>query len=373
MMILLTIPLVMGAVPQSLDVNGIVYDTDGNVINGTANFTLSLYNTATGGSAAFEQSFTDLAVSRGFFATVFDGIDESYLINNSDTYVGVTVNDDSEASPRINITSVPYSLNAGNAYWDKFGNDITYTDGNVAIGNNKANVTGLLIDGSLEVTGNYKGDGSLLTGILTSIDLSNYLTNNESDTFFELVSGNNNFSSTNVGIGTGEPLSELHISSSTASAIRLADTSDTTTLGALLFYGGSTLRAEIQGRNDATTGSTIYWRLDDAEKMRLTSAGNLGIGITTPQAVLNVHNTSAISVPYLNISDSGFDHFRVEQSGDTFIGNSLNVTQNITLETGSIELNNTRRICLDGSACTMFICANATTIIINNNDTTVDC
>jgi hypothetical protein len=100
-----------------------------------------------------------------------------------------------------------------------------------------------------------------------------------------------------VGIGTTSPTNALlHVSSSTsAGAIKSEDTGTT----------GSFLR--ILG--DAALGNLINWKTgtnlrfatsDDnygsfSERMRITSAGNVGIGSTVPRALLDVGGSSAFN------------------------------------------------------------------------------
>ena len=93
----------------------------------------------------------------------------------------------------------------------------------------------------------------------------------------------------NVGIGLANPAVPLHVSSNTPS-IRFTDTDDNTDTQIAGGAGGVlVLDADI---NNEAAGSAILFRVDgSSEKMRITSAGLLGIGISNPAAQLDVNGS----------------------------------------------------------------------------------
>ena len=96
-----------------------------------------------------------------------------------------------------------------------------------------------------------------------------------------------------VGVGTGSPASQLHISG-TAPVIQLTDT-DTgadSKVTASSGSGGLKLQADI---NDESDNSYINLWVDGSEKVRVLATGRVGIGTTSPDELLQVESTGASS------------------------------------------------------------------------------
>jgi hypothetical protein len=117
-------------------------------------------------------------------------------------------------------------------------------------------------------------------------------------------------SSGNVGIGTNSPVQKLQIDSTSADGIYLSSfltTSGAADTGAVLSFGfndGSNNRdaAYIKGLKENGTSAnyasymSFFTRANGAsptERMRITSSGNVGIGTTTPDALLRIDSNVA--------------------------------------------------------------------------------
>ena len=100
------------AVPASLTHQGRLLDSSGTALTGAHSITFSLYESASGGSAVWDDTLS-LELDEGYFSTVLDISDDS--IFDSDTlYLGVAVDGGTELS-RLPFTSVGYAFRAQNA------------------------------------------------------------------------------------------------------------------------------------------------------------------------------------------------------------------------------------------------------------------
>jgi hypothetical protein len=103
----------------------------------------------------------------------------------------------------------------------------------------------------------------------------------------------------NVGIGTTSPAYKLDIGNNTSETLRISAPAVSGSYGNLLFGSSQIVSqaARIQGIYGSSWDGSLAFSTQDAgaadgnrmtEKMRITSAGNVGIGTTTPQAKLDV-------------------------------------------------------------------------------------
>ena len=161
----------------------------------------------------------------------------------------------------------------------------------------------------------------------------------------------------NVGIGTGNPLSNLHVFSTSTghpSVLRLTSTVSS--------YGSSANGARLEFNTYATSNGTSYFQsaiqgIDDVsndsgygglafltynntsliEAMRITSRGNVGIGTNNPQYALDVYRHFRVVGHFTSdlVSDNIF--FRV-QAEDSYNGDGSRwvYSQSIDLKAGDL-------------------------------------
>jgi hypothetical protein len=177
------------------------------------------------------------------------------------------------------------------------------------------------------------GDGSYLT-LSTSDGVTNDIERLRID------------SSGNVGIGTSSPAEELHIAAAIPT-IRLEDTDDSS-YGEILYNtgsGGLLLRSDQS--NSAASASNIIMQVDGTERMRITSAGNVGIGTSSPDYRLDVESASGIALQAISGTGGIAALFKNNSSGTAAIEFAGTTTTNnvrigafgdvFTLNTGGSE------------------------------------
>ena len=97
---------------------GRLADTDGNPITGKVNIEFRLYDVPTGGVPLWEEFWTGgnaVDVSDGLFSVMLGSINDtlcSAIEERDELYLGITVGTDSEMEPRVQLGSVPFSVQA---------------------------------------------------------------------------------------------------------------------------------------------------------------------------------------------------------------------------------------------------------------------
>jgi hypothetical protein len=104
----------LAVVPEQIPVQGILYDSDDNPINGAVDLKFSFYNARIDGTELWTETYTALNLSDGFY-TVYLGsvtpLDVSELLSSEEVWLGITVNDDSEMD-RVFLSAVPFAFEA---------------------------------------------------------------------------------------------------------------------------------------------------------------------------------------------------------------------------------------------------------------------
>ena len=150
------------------------------------------------------------------------------------------------------------------------------------------------------------------------------------------TNGNSYFTGGSVGIGTTDPSTLLHILGSSANLIIADNTSYATGVGGKLSLHGNyrsvgdiTEGGYIKtSKTNATNGdygfdmifATSNYTAGVAERMRISSGGNVGIGTTSPAAVLQVRGPNAVGTFFdaQNVGAGGAVFSRINASSSPY-------------------------------------------------------
>jgi hypothetical protein len=164
-------------VPQVLPYQGYLARANGTPVEGTVTLTFRLYDTAQSQQARWTETLTNVPVADGVFY-VYLGQQASilnYFGDGTTRYLGITVNNDPEASPRQSLGSVPYALLAGNALQlGGYGPDYYATQSDIANFLTNADLTNYISENELnQILENYITEQEFTGG---EVDLTNYVT-----------------------------------------------------------------------------------------------------------------------------------------------------------------------------------------------------
>jgi hypothetical protein len=146
----------------------------------------------------------------------------------------------------------------------------------------------------------------------------------------------------NVGIGTTNPIFNLHISGSGTVAQRIESTTSSSGRAVQQFYVGSKYW-DFGQNNDASNVGSFIIREDGTSRMTILAGGNVGIGTTAPGSLLTVNGVvsaslGSVSAPSyvfgtdtntglwssgadtLNFSTNGAERMRIGSTGNVGIG-----------------------------------------------------
>ena len=105
--------------PQSIiPYQGRLADADGNPLTGTVNMIFRLYGQASGGAPLWEEQWTGsngVQVSDGLFNVMLSSltpIPQEVITGHDNLFLGITVGTDDEMTPRVQLGSVPFAVQA---------------------------------------------------------------------------------------------------------------------------------------------------------------------------------------------------------------------------------------------------------------------
>ena len=103
------------SVPQKIQNQGRLYNSAGNPVSGTHTLVFAIYAAPSGGTPLWSSSLS-VTVTDGFYGATLDGSGSNAfpvgLWSGAEVYLGITVDQDAEMTPRQAIDSVPYAIDA---------------------------------------------------------------------------------------------------------------------------------------------------------------------------------------------------------------------------------------------------------------------
>jgi len=160
-------------VPQTIDYQGRLADSDGNYLNGVVTVNFLIYNVETGGTALWNET-QDVSTSNGIFHVLLGSVTPfpGTLFDNVDCWLELVVGGET-LSPRTQIASVPYSIKAETAYTVEvplnLSGNVSWPDGIVKA---DATGTGCGVYGSNSSYGNFGVLGHLDNGVYACTSVS---------------------------------------------------------------------------------------------------------------------------------------------------------------------------------------------------------
>lgn len=325
----------LAQIPRNLSYQGVLTDTSGNPKpDGAYTLTFRLYQTSSGGTAIGTQQQT-LQVKRGLFNTVLDQVFSSAAFDRP-YWLGIQVGSEAELSPRIPLTSVPYSVSSARADtaryalntsqsgpWQIDGSTLYYTGGKVGIGTafpgyrlaiqdvnyglsvqttdtasvlaDFGGVGEFLIDAPNVTGGRFtvKGGGNVGIGtrfpaykldVAGTINATEIFKNGQPLPASQWTTSGSHiyFNSGNVGIGTQTPGYPLNFAQANGDKISLWG-------GSGAHYGFGVQSGLLQIHTDVAASDIAFGFGTSAaftERMRVKGNGFVGIGTSTPNAPL---------------------------------------------------------------------------------------
>ncbi len=325
--------MIWGQIPETISYQGVLRDDTGNAVaEGDYELHFNLYDGEAGGSPLWSETFSSVNVTGGVFHVILGSINPLSLSFDRQYWLGVTVGGDTEFSPRIQLTSSPYSLISESV----LGSSNTFpSDGNVGIGTTSPGATlhvqgGSLFNGDISIEDNepvlhFRDTVQPLPAgywrMLVGGDDNFYLQKNtaEANDFSQVY----NFTFSNdgkFGIGTTSPELKLDVVGPDGTGIRLGDENSGSYRASLVSfeqYGG------VLNLNDASDGSIkgkIRGYSADGVQAFFT-AGNVGIGTASPSEKLQVGGN--VRVGLLTEDDGstpGYGDYLYFSGGDDWSG-----------------------------------------------------
>lgn len=119
MIVMNTADVMAQGIPSVMPYQGFLQDAQGAPVDGSVSITVKLYEESLAGAPIWEETIAGAQVQGGAFSLNLGEVSTNlseYLYTGRARYVGVSVNNGPELTPRTKIGSLPYAFMAYNAY-----------------------------------------------------------------------------------------------------------------------------------------------------------------------------------------------------------------------------------------------------------------
>lgn len=291
--LLLFIPnLVFSQVPETMSYQGVLTDPDGNAVaDGEYKLTFRLYSSPNNSVLLWEETHENVPVQNGIFSVILGGIIPLEMPFDQLYFLGISVGDDSELTPRIELTSSAYSLNARSV------SDSSITASKIADGQVVRSLNGLTDDVVLSEGDNVnislEGQELVISATGQVSESRNSLDAADGDpTDVVFVDDNGK-----VGIGTTSPNEQLEITGNFRIPATTATGSDSA--GIVISDGKRLIH---------TFGPNNFFAGPDAGNLTMSGASNTGIGIDVLKDNTTGFSNTALGRQALRTNDTGGDN-----------------------------------------------------------------
>jgi hypothetical protein len=276
---------VAAQVPETISYQGILTDNEGDLISdGNYDLHFNLYDSFSEGNKLWSESQTIL-INKGVFNTILGEFIPINLSFDKQYWLGISINSDPELTPRIKLTTSPYSMNSRQILG---GKNIFPSDGNVGIGiktpNEKLEVAGTI----RSTTGGFMfPDGTIQTTATTGNLEGNLRISEDSDGFVGIDIKNEN-----TGSNSSEGI--------------YFNNEDGSLAGIILNDDDHVYASQMNIFNNRPSGS-INFSTQGVKNLTLSNSGNIGIGTTFPEQKLHVKGLARFDLGggQINISTPG--------------------------------------------------------------------
>ena len=299
-----------GEIPHLINYQGMLTDDSGNPLNGNYNLTFKIYSQSSGGAALWTETQNNVSVENGLLNVIMGSVSPvpSSVFSDTLRFLGITVEPNSELTPRIRLTSVGYayralvadsavvvgSVTGGDGGWVDDGAVVrlqTNTD-KVGIGTSSPSEILTVAGGDFGVYPTLPEPVIVTDGFNVKLGDPDGVGN---QVFLEIDDPGNKFvfNNGNVGIGTTSPDDNLHV----ANHIRVGeDATYPTVYGEIKHDGGGSgfiINADAGGG-----WADLHFQTNATTKMFIESGGNVGIGTTSPGEKLEVNGNLKVTGAY---------------------------------------------------------------------------